>query len=122
MRLFLFVLTAVSIYAAMHGAVLWGVHPLLAGRALLPRVVLPWMGLMLVAPLAVRLLEAAGQELAARALASALNLALQPADAWPASQRRELADLAERVWNRVGWGKGEKKAAKQAKLVRLRQG
>ncbi|MHB8763707.1 MAG: metallophosphoesterase [Deferrisomatales bacterium] len=69
MRLFLFVLTAVSIYAAMHAAVLWGVHPLLAGRALLPRVVLPWMGLMLVAPLAVRLLEAAGQELAARALA-----------------------------------------------------
>ncbi len=69
MRLSLFVLTAVSVYAAMHAVVLWGVHPLLVARHRLLAPVLTWMGLMVLAPLGVRLLERAGQELLARALA-----------------------------------------------------
>jgi len=68
-RLLLFVLTAVSIYAAMHAVVLWGVHPLVTGRPHLPRLVLWWMGLMILAPLAVALLERGGRELAARGIA-----------------------------------------------------
>ncbi len=55
-------------------------------------------------------------------LASALNLALQNAGSWTTGSRRQLADLAEAVWNRVGWGKGEKKAEKQARLESLRRG
>ncbi len=69
MRLFLFVLIAVSIYGAMHAVVLWGVHPLVAGRPRVSAVVLGWMGAMILAPLAVPLLERAGHELAARSVA-----------------------------------------------------
>ncbi|MDF1553673.1 MAG: metallophosphoesterase [Deferrisomatales bacterium] len=69
MRLFLFLLIAVSVLTAMHAVVLWGVHPLVAGRHRVPAVVLGWMGVMILAPLAVPLLERAGQELAARSLA-----------------------------------------------------
>ena len=65
----LFVLTALAIYTAMHLLVFWGIHPLLAGHPLLPTLNWLWMGLMILAPLLVRLLERGGQELAARALA-----------------------------------------------------
>ncbi|MBE0618302.1 MAG: metallophosphoesterase [Proteobacteria bacterium] len=69
MRLSLFLLTAVTIYAAMHALVLWGVYPLVAGRPRLPTLLVSWMGLMILAPLSVRLLERGGHELAARAVA-----------------------------------------------------
>ncbi|HSH69698.1 MAG TPA: metallophosphoesterase [Deferrisomatales bacterium] len=69
MRLFLFILIAVSVLTAMHAVVFWGVHPLVAGRPRVPAVILGWMGVMILAPLAVPLLERAGHELAARSLA-----------------------------------------------------
>lgn len=69
MRLLLFVLIAVSVLAAMHAMVLWGAHPLGAPRPHMSAVVLAWMGLMILAPLAVPLLERAGHELTARSLA-----------------------------------------------------
>jgi uncharacterized protein len=64
-----FVLVFLAIYTAMHLLVFWGVHPLLAGHPLLPTFNWLWMGLMILAPLLVRLLERSGQELPARALA-----------------------------------------------------
>lgn len=71
--------------------------------------------------LRLRLERAAGPDLQPGGpLAGALNLALQAADAWPTEKKRQLADLAEAVWNRIGWGKGAKKAAKQARLATLR--
>ncbi|MBI5018183.1 MAG: hypothetical protein HZB55_22185 [Deltaproteobacteria bacterium] len=54
-------------------------------------------------------------------LASALNLALQGAADWPADQRHALADLAEAIWNVIGWGKAEKKTDKQSRLAKLRE-
>ncbi len=64
-----FVLVFLAIYSAMHLLVFWGIHPLLAGHPLLPTLNWLWMGLMIFAPLLVRLLERGGQELPARALA-----------------------------------------------------
>lgn len=64
-----FVLVFLGIYTAMHLLVFWGIHPLLAGHPLLPTLNWLWMGLMILAPLLVRLLDRGGQELAARALA-----------------------------------------------------
>ena len=65
----LFVLVFLAIYSAMHLLVFWGIHPLLAGHPLLPTLNWLWMGLMILAPLLVRILERGGQELPARALA-----------------------------------------------------
>jgi len=65
----LFVLTFLGIYAAMHALVFWGMHPLLSGHPLLPTLTLFWMALMIVAPVAVRLLDRGGYPLPARALA-----------------------------------------------------
>ena len=64
-----FVLVFLSIYTAMHLLVFWGIHPLLAGHPLLPTLNWLWMGLMIFAPLLVRLLDRGGHELPARALA-----------------------------------------------------
>ncbi|AMV73624.1 metallophosphoesterase [Desulfuromonas carbonis] len=64
-----FVLVFLTIYTGMHLLVFWGIHPLLAGHPLLPTLNWIWMGLMILAPLLVRLLERGGQELAARGLA-----------------------------------------------------
>jgi len=65
----LFVLVFLSLYTAMHLLVFWGIHPLLAGHPLLPALNWLWMGLMIFAPLLVRLLDRGGHELPARALA-----------------------------------------------------
>ncbi len=65
----LFALTFLTIYAAMHALVFWGVHPLLAGHPALPSLTLTWMTLMILAPLAVRLLDRGGYHLSARGLA-----------------------------------------------------
>lgn len=65
----LFVISFLTIYAAMHAVVFWGVHPLLAGHPLLPALAAGWMALMVVSPVAVRLLDRAGYQLPARALA-----------------------------------------------------
>ena len=64
-----FVLIFLSIYSAMHLLVFWGIHPLLAGHPLLPTLNWLWMGLMIVAPILVRMLDRGGLELPARALA-----------------------------------------------------
>ena len=69
MRFLVFVSVVVAIYAAMHALVFWGVHPLLAGRHRAPILLLSWMGLMVLGPLAVALLERGGFEAAARGLA-----------------------------------------------------
>lgn len=65
----LFLVTFLSIYIAMHALVFWGIHPLLAGHPALPVLSASWMGLMVVAPLMVRLLDRAGHLAAARATA-----------------------------------------------------
>ena len=64
-----FVLTFLAIYTGMHLLVFWGIHPLLAGHPLLPTLNWLWMGLMILAPVLVRLLDQGGWELPARALA-----------------------------------------------------
>jgi hypothetical protein len=65
----LFLITFLTIYGAMHALVFWGVHPLLAGHRALPSLTASWMGLMVIAPVLVRLLDRAGLALPARALA-----------------------------------------------------
>jgi len=65
----LFLLIFLAIYTGMHALVFWGIHPLLKGHPALPTLTCLWMGLMLVAPLLVHLLDRAGHELAARSLA-----------------------------------------------------
>lgn len=65
----LFVISFFTIYAAMHALVFWGIHPLLAGHPLLPTLTAGWMALMVVSPVAVRLLDRGGYQLPARALA-----------------------------------------------------
>lgn len=65
----LFVISFLTIYAAMHALVFWGIHPLLAGHPLLPALATVWMALMVVSPVAVRLLDRADYQLPARALA-----------------------------------------------------
>ena len=69
MRFLLFVSLVISIYAAMHVLVLWGVHPLLASRPLAASLVLAFVVAMIAAPLVVVALERAGREAAARGLA-----------------------------------------------------
>jgi hypothetical protein len=65
----IFLAVVLSIYTAMHGLVFWGVHPLLSGN--IPgRIILGiWMLLMIVAPVAVHMLEDRGLELPAQLLA-----------------------------------------------------
>lgn len=65
----LFVLTFVAIYGAMHALLFWGLHPLLKGHPALPTLSWIWMGLMVVAPILVRLCDRAGFEALARGLA-----------------------------------------------------
>jgi predicted MPP superfamily phosphohydrolase len=65
----LFLAIALSIYTAMHCLVFWGIHPLLAGHRSLAAAVLLWMLLMIIAPIAARLLDTGGSPQAARLLA-----------------------------------------------------
>lgn len=65
----LFVFSFLTIYAAMHALVFWGVHPLLSGHPLLPAITTAWMAMMVFSPVAVRLLDRAGHPLPARSLA-----------------------------------------------------
>ncbi|MBU0964940.1 MAG: metallophosphoesterase [Proteobacteria bacterium] len=65
----LFLAVAISIYTAMHCLVFWGIHPLLAGHRYLAVAVLLWMLMMIISPLAVRLLDTNGSSQAARLLA-----------------------------------------------------
>jgi len=65
----LFFTVVISIYTAMHGVVFWGLSPLMAGWHKAAFSLLLWMVLMIIAPFAVRLLEAGGNEPAARMLA-----------------------------------------------------
>lgn len=69
MSMLLFVVSFFVIYAAMHALVFWGVQPLLTGHPLLPALTAVWMALMVVSPVAVRLLDRAGYQLPARAIA-----------------------------------------------------
>lgn len=65
----LFLLVFLTIYTGVHALTFWGFHPLLKGHPALPTLTWLWMGLMIVAPILVRLLERADHELAARSLA-----------------------------------------------------
>ncbi len=65
----LFVLTFLSIYAAMHALVFWGISPLLAGHRALYLLTGLWMAAMIVAPILVRVLDRGGFPAPARALA-----------------------------------------------------
>lgn len=62
----LFLLVFLGVYSAMHLLVWWGVSPLFPGRTSPPVIVLLYMGLMILAPLAGRLLERHDWALAAR--------------------------------------------------------
>jgi uncharacterized protein len=65
----LFVLTFLLLYTAMHALVYWGIQPLLAGHALLPGLVKICMGVMILAPVLIRLLDRNGYPAMARGLA-----------------------------------------------------
>ncbi|MBN2429669.1 MAG: metallophosphoesterase [Deltaproteobacteria bacterium] len=65
----LFALTFLGVYTAMHALVFWGFHPLLKGHPALPTLTWIWMGLMILSPVLVRLLDRNGWETAARGLA-----------------------------------------------------
>jgi predicted MPP superfamily phosphohydrolase len=64
-----FVLTFMCLYGAMHALVYWGIKPLLSGKRYLPMTSRVWMGIMVVAPVAVRLLDRHGYPEVARYLA-----------------------------------------------------
>lgn len=64
-----FILIFLTLYAAMHALVFWGMYPLLTGHRALPTLAWLWMGLMILAPMAVRLLDRNGFNAAARTLA-----------------------------------------------------
>ncbi len=65
----LFILTFVAVYGLMHALVFWGMHPLLSSHTALPSLIWGWMGLMILAPLVIRLLDRSGYPTAARSLA-----------------------------------------------------
>ena len=64
-----FVLIFLTIYGLMHALVFWGMHPLLSNHPALPTLVWCWMGLMIVAPILVRVLDRSGYVATARGLA-----------------------------------------------------
>lgn len=64
--------------------------------------------------------RAAGQTDAGGRLANRLRELMAAADGWPMESRRALADLGERIYSLVGWGKGRKKQEKKARLAALR--
>ena len=64
-----FILTFMCLYGAMHALIYWGMMPLLSGKRYLPAASRIWMGIMLVAPVAVRLLDRHGYPEVARYLA-----------------------------------------------------
>jgi predicted MPP superfamily phosphohydrolase len=66
---FIFLAVVLSIYTAMHGLVFWGIYPLFSGHASARIAVGAWMVLMIVAPVAVHMLEDRGLELPAQILA-----------------------------------------------------
>ena len=65
----LFLASFLAIYTGMHALVFWGMHPLLFGHRALPTLTWAWMALMILAPVAVRVVDKAGHDLVARALA-----------------------------------------------------
>jgi hypothetical protein len=67
--MYLFIITALLIYTAMHLLVYWGMRPLLVNHPAVPALVMAWMALMIASPFVVRFLERLELELAARALA-----------------------------------------------------
>ncbi|MGM0680468.1 MAG: metallophosphoesterase [Pseudomonadota bacterium] len=67
--MFVFLASLIGIYSGMHALVFWGLYPLLSGRRALPLLTGAWMALMILAPLAVRVVDKAGHDLIARPLA-----------------------------------------------------
>ncbi len=65
----IFLAVVLSIYTAMHGLVFWGVHPLLSGNTIGRIILGVWMLLMIVAPVAIHMLEEQGLDLPAQILA-----------------------------------------------------
>ena len=65
----LFLASFLAIYTGTHAIVFWGMHPLLSGHLALPSLTWEWMALMILAPVAVRVLDRSGHDLIARALA-----------------------------------------------------
>ncbi|MDO3376654.1 metallophosphoesterase [Geoalkalibacter halelectricus] len=65
----LFLASFLAIYTGMHALVFWGMYPLLFGHRALPTLTGVWMALMVLAPVAVRVLDKAGHNPVARALA-----------------------------------------------------
>ncbi|GAB4261944.1 metallophosphoesterase [Deferrisoma sp.] len=98
MRLFVFLTVALSVYTAMHAVVYWALRPAWAGAPRAGLGVGVWMGLMIVSPVAVRLLDRAGLEALGRPLAWAAYtwLGLVFLAFWPAVALG-LAELAARV-------------------------
>jgi hypothetical protein len=68
-HMLIFALTFLAIYSAMHALVFWGFHPLLSGHPALPTLTGIWMGAMVIAPVACRVLDHHGHPFFARALA-----------------------------------------------------
>ena len=56
----LFVVIFLSIYTGMHALVYWGVSPLLRGHPVLPAVTMAWMGVMILMPIVIRMLDKVG--------------------------------------------------------------
>ena len=53
-------------------------------------------------------------------LIGATNQLLKDGNAWPDSARANLADLAEAIYGYVGWGTGQKKQERKARIAALR--
>ena len=60
--MWMFVAVFLCVYTGMHLLVFWGMHPLLARHPAVPTLSWLWMGPMIVAPIAVRLLDRGGYE------------------------------------------------------------
>ncbi len=65
----IFVLIFLSLYAGLHAVILWGIMPLIKGRTVIIALCCLWMAIMILSPVAVRLLEHRGNESTAYALA-----------------------------------------------------
>ena len=65
----LFLASFLAIYTCMHALVFWGIHPLFLGHRVLPTLTGVWMALMILAPLAVHVVDKARHDLVARPMA-----------------------------------------------------
>ncbi len=65
----IFILIFLSVYAGLHAVILWGIMPLIKGRPVFITLCCLWMVIMILSPMAARMLEYGGNHTVAYALA-----------------------------------------------------